>query len=215
MVRVRHAHSALLALCLLLAVTALLPSAAVSPSARSVPVSRTRIFLGDSRTVGMYFAIHGAYAASLEAETENEYWVAKESMGYRFMTETAIPKAEAYGIGSNTDVFILFGVNDLGNQPKYVSTINEKAAQWRQKGARVFFVSVNPVNEDKCSSVTNAEIEQFNAAMKSGLSYQVTYVDTYSSLYPDISQDETKTDSLGLHYTGETYQQIYNTLLAY
>lgn len=209
----RHSLSVVLTLCILLVTTALIPASAIFSSRPETP--HRRIFMGDSRTVGMYSAIHGGNANPVDAQENNEYWIARTSQGYKWMTETAIPKAEAYGITRNTDIFILFGVNDLGNQSKYLATINEKASQWRQQGARVYFVSVNPVYEGKCHSVSNARIEQFNAAMRSGLSYNVTYVDTYSSLYPEISQDASKTDRLGLHYHEDTYREIYNTLLGY
>lgn len=204
--------SAAMALCILLASTALLPSSAIFSSWPEP--ERNRIFMGDSRTVGMYTAVHGGYSSTIDSKLEHEYWIAKEGSGYKWMSSTAIPRAESYGIDRSTQIFILFGVNDLGNQSKYLSTINQKAQEWRQKGARVYFVSVNPVYEGKCRNISNRRIEQFNAAMRSSLSYNVNYVDTYSSLYPEISQDSSKTDRYGLHYKNATYQEIYNTLLA-
>lgn len=211
--RLKPILSAVLALGMLFLSTAVLPASAIF-SSRPEPV-RHRIFMGDSRTVGMYSAVHGGNAEPVDAVNGNEYWIAKTSQGYKWMTETAIPKAEDYGISQNTEVFILFGVNDLGNQKKYLSTINEKASQWRQQGARVYFVSVNPVYDGKSRNVKNEAIERFNSAMKSGLSSSVTYIDTYSTLVPEIAEDPSKTDRLGIHYHEDTYQEIYNILLGY
>lgn len=211
--RLKSILSAVLALGMLFLSTAVLPASAIFSSRPEVP--HRRIFMGDSRTVGMYSAVHGGNAEPVDTVSGNEYWIAKTSQGYRWMTENAIPKAEAYGISTNTDIFILFGVNDLGNIEKYLSTINEKAAQWRQQGARVYYVSVNPVYDGKSRNVKNSAIEQFNSHMRQGLSYAVTYVDTYSRLFPDISEDPSKTDRLGIHYHSDTYQTIYNILLGY
>ena len=173
-----------------------------------------RIFLGDSRTVGMYTTLSGKYNHTIVATEDGEYWNAREGAGYSYFSSTAIPKAEEYGIRSGTAVYILFGVNDLSNESRYLELINKKAADWRAAGAKVYFVSVNPVNEQKCRTVTNASIEAFNAAMRSGLSRDVTYVDTYSMLYTDIAGDPDMTDRYGLHYHGDTYRKIYEKLKA-
>lgn len=174
---------------------------------------RSRIFLGDSRTVGMYATLYGKYSSSIDSQVGSEYWVAREGQGYRYMTGTAVPKAEAYGIDWTTDIYFLFGVNDLSNQAKYAEYISSKAAEWRWKGAHVYFVSVNPVYEGKCRSISNAAIEQFNAAMKQDLPYYVTYIDTYSNLVGSISTEPSLTDSYGLHYKADTYRTIYRTLV--
>ncbi|MBQ9066318.1 MAG: hypothetical protein IJ133_02150, partial [Clostridia bacterium] len=83
---------------------------------------------------------------------------------------------------------------------------------WRSRGARVYFVSVNPVNDSKTKYVKNAQIESYNRSVRSSLSSNVTYVDTYSSLYYQIAFDDSMTDSEGLHYYSATYKSIYQML---
>ena len=56
-----------------------------------------------------------------------EYWSAKNSMGYNWMVNTRIPNVE-HLIDQNTDVVILMGVNDLGTCID-IDHINMKAAE--------------------------------------------------------------------------------------
>ena len=100
---------------------------------------------------------------------------------------TAFPQAESYA-SSGTAFVILMGVNDLYHQNSYISAINQKAAEWKKKGAVVYFASVGPVQNDPYTS--NSEIESFNRALKNGLSSDVGYIDLYGELiqmpYPRI-----------------------------
>ena len=103
------------------------------------------VFLGDSRTVGMEMFVGGR---------EDEYWSAKNSMGYSWLVSSGAPAVENL-IDENTDVVILMGVNDLGNVSRYVDYMNAKAADWKERGARTFFVSVTPVVDSKSPNAKN------------------------------------------------------------
>lgn len=166
---------------------------------------RTWLFIGDSRTVGMYQTIGD----------NGVLWDCKGGMGYSWMTETAVPQAEPY-IDGNTDVVILMGVNDAWDRlgptyaPMYISYLNKKAAQWAKLGARTFYVSVNPVRgtfELNGYYLNNFFVERWNNWMKKGLSGDITYIDTCSGLEknPIAWADD-------IHYLGETNQQIYDQI---
>ncbi len=178
---------------------------------QNTPVSSKRIYLGDSRTVGMYRAVCGGGGDEIAKSAGEDYWCAKVGAGYPYMNETAIPKAEASGIPRGTKIFFLFGVNDMANAEQYASRINAFAEKWNREGATVYFVSVNPVNDEKTRNAKNARIEDFNASVRKALR-GVRYVDTYSGLYPSLSTDPALTDREGLHYTKDTYLSLYSTL---
>ena len=108
-------------------------------------------------------------------------------------------------IEDNTAVIILMGVNDLYHVNDYISYINAKAAEWGDRGAQTYFVSVGPVQNDPYCS--NAEIESFNAAMQANLS-GVTYIDVYSHL---VSEGFSTID--GTHYPDSVSVDIYNYIL--
>ena len=156
------------------------------------------IFIGDSRTVGMKSAV---------ASNKNDIWSAKVGEGYTWMKNTGVPAVEDK-IGKNSKVVILMGVNDL-NSNAYITYLNSKSKKWVKKGATVYFVSVNPVDEEKARSngytITNKSIETFNKAMKNGLSSDIKYINTYSKINSFGTTD-------GLHYTNETYKKIYNCI---
>ena len=159
---------------------------------------RNVVFIGDSRTVGMEMYVGGR---------EDEYWCAKNSMGYSWMVNTATPSVDSL-IGENTDVVILMGVNDLGNVNLYVDYMNEKAAEWKKRGARTFFVSVTPVVDSKSPNAKNSRIESFNAYAIENLR-NVYYIDAYNRIRYSFGSPD------GIHFDAETYREIYRIIHFY
>ena len=159
---------------------------------------RNIVFIGDSRTVGMEMYVGGR---------EDEYWCAKNSMGYSWMVNTATPSVDSL-IGENTDVVILMGVNDLGNVNLYVDYMNEKAAEWKERGARTFFVSVTPVVDSKSPNAKNSRIESFNAYAIENLR-NVYYIDAYNRIRYSFGSPD------GIHFDAETYREIYRIIHFY
>ena len=159
---------------------------------------RRTVFIGDSRTVGMQIYVDGR---------EDEYWSAKNSMGYSWMVSSGVPSVEDL-IGRRTDVVILMGVNDLGNMTSYVSYMNEKAAEWKKRGARTFFVSVTPVIDSKSPNAKNSRIESFNEYAQENLK-DVTYIDAYNRIRYSFGSPD------GIHFDGETYREIYRIIHFY
>ena len=156
------------------------------------PVEK-KIFIGDSRTVGIMNAVQ-----------DDSIWSCKISMGYDWMVSEGIPAIEN-SIEANTAVIILMGVNDVHNISSYVEYINQKAAEWTAIGAETYYVSVGPVESDPY--VTNAEIEAFNTTLQNSLS-GVTYIDIYTYLtengYSTID---------GIHYPDDVSVSIYNYIV--
>ncbi len=150
------------------------------------------IFIGDSRTVGMQMSVPW---------NEEDCWSCQESMGYDWMVSAGVPAVEQE-ITENTAVFILLGINDLGNVNNYIGYINGKAPEWEARGAEVFYVAIGPVGQ---TTVTNAQIESFNATVRNNIA--APYIDLYSAMMQTgfSTQD-------GLHYTAGTYSFIYNYL---
>ncbi len=159
------------------------------------PQHRKVLFIGDSRTVGMEMFCGGA---------EDEYWSARNSMGYSWMVSTGIPNVENL-IDQNTDIVILMGVNDLGNVYNYVDYINSKAAEWKELGARTYFVSVTPVDDSRSPNAKNSRIENFNAYAQENLQ-NVNYIDAYSRIRYSFGSPD------GIHFDGSTYREIYRII---
>lgn len=154
-----------------------------------------KIFIGDSRTVHMKLAVNSS-----------DVWSCKSAMGLDWMKSTGVPNVENQ-ITTGTAVIILMGVNDLFNSDKYITYINQKTSEWRNKGARVYFVSVNPINEKTYKSFKNTRIETFNNKMASNL-VNVKYIDTYNYLMTHSCNFT----SDGLHYQNSTSKVIYDLI---
>ena len=150
------------------------------------------IMLGDSRCVQMKSHVGAG----------SEIWSCKGSMGLSWMKSTGVPNVESK-IGKGTKVVIMMGVNDLYQPEAYITYINSKANEWANKGAKTYFVSVNPV--DGTYSNLTSKIVSFNSKLKSGLNSNVRYIDTYNYL---VSSGFSTSD--GLHYKSETSRKIYN-----
>lgn len=152
------------------------------------------LYVGDSRTEGMKIAV---------GESENIKFIAKVGAGLSWLKSSAASSAEGI-IKSKPETIIIFnfGVNDLGNIDNYLTFYRT----FGQKSSNIWYMSVNPVVDGK-SSVTNAQIEEFNSKLKAQAGSR--YIDTYSYL---------KTDGFnspdGLHYDNDTYKKIHEYCLS-
>ena len=151
------------------------------------------LFIGDSRTCQMRSATGGAGCG----------WICEYATSYDWFAETAIPQADPM-IGKGTKVVICMGVNDPRNYNSYATLVNQKAGEWNARGAKVYYVSVNPVcapYEDKTMA-----IDEFNANMPSLLS-GVYWIDTASVVKQGgyVLED-------GIHYDTAGNVNIFNLI---
>lgn len=200
----------------IIAIISLILSFVLASCTQSSAKSSSVVFLGDSRTVGMYQTIHpSSYHDAISINRGNESWYAKCSQGYSYFVHVAVPQMEQHGIPQNAKIFVLFGVNDcsLSQASRYASYLNQKSQEWEEDGATTYFVSVNPVNDAKSRWVKNTQVRAFNQAMKQKLNTRVHYVDTFSALYSKISQQDSATDREGLHFQADSYRYIYEQCL--
>ncbi|MBQ7677292.1 MAG: hypothetical protein IJT32_03580 [Lachnospiraceae bacterium] len=159
------------------------------------------IFIGDSRTVGMSAFVK-----------KNDYiWSAKNGVGLAWMQKTGVPQVEGM-IGPSSNVIVMMGFNDIFYAQKalqYASYLNEKAALWEKRGARVYFVSVNPITYEEVldGQITNERIAAWNQDVRVHLSKKVTYIDTFSMVYETLSASD------GIHYEDSDYQVIYDLIM--
>ncbi len=152
------------------------------------------LFIGDSRCVQMREAVGGG----------NSSWICENSKGYQWLVDKAIGQADEC-VGKGTKVVVCLGVNDTENCNKYAELINAKAAEWAGRGAKTYFVSVNPVTENPYR--TEPEVENFNASIVGQLS-GVRWIDTHSVL---VNNGYRMVD--GLHYDADTYVYIFNLIV--
>lgn len=153
------------------------------------------LFIGDSRCVQMQEAVGGG----------NSSWICENSKGYKWLSENAIQRADEC-VGKGTKVVICLGVNDTDHAYDYAALINQKAAEWAARGAKTYYVSVNPVWENPY--VTETQVELFNSTIIGQLS-GVRWIDTHSYL---MSTGYRLVD--GLHYDTDTYIKIFNIIVA-
>lgn len=165
-----------------------------SSTSSSSSSSNKSIIIGDSRTV-MTCKDYGL--------CQNDQYVAKVSMGYNWLVETAINETNNIlnnNSGTKYNIYINLGANDYDYQANnYLNKINElTTSTW--KDHNIIFVTVNPMSDEN----ENAKIESFNNTIKSGLNSSVKYCDTYTKIK---SSGYNATD--GTHYDKDTSSKIY------
>ncbi|MBP1585561.1 MAG: SGNH/GDSL hydrolase family protein, partial [Lachnospiraceae bacterium] len=151
-------------------------------------------FIGDSRTCQMRAATGGGKCG----------WICEYATGYDWFADTAIPQADPL-IGNGTKVVICMGVNDPGSLNSYANKVNEKAAEWVNRGAKVYYVSINPVDHPYEDKTPN--IDSFNTQMP-GLLANVKWIDTASVIKQGgfVLED-------GIHYDAAGNVSIYNMII--
>lgn len=158
------------------------------------------IFIGDSRFVGMDGAV------DIEG-TNNQFVVAQVGEGLTWfksngMRQVKKIRKENSALTHWRYVFCL-GVNDLWDIDAY---LDEYDALREDPDVELILVSVNPVKN--YPSITNSDIEDFNAKVKDYADENgLQYIDTYDAL---IDMGFSSTD--GLHYSDSTYQDIYDII---
>ena len=170
-------------------------AAIATAAAANVQAPAGVIIIGDSRSVMMRDATGGGGCS----------WICQNAKGYNWLESTAIPQADA-SIGKGTKVVIALGVNDVGNVNKYAALVNAKAAEWAARGAKTYYVSVNPVWEN--AYVTEEQVQFFNSQLLSQL-VGIKWIDTHSYL---MNSGYRLTD--GLHFDNETSIRIFQTIIA-
>ena len=160
------------------------------------PVPAPVVLIGDSRFVQMQEAVGPNPCA----------WVASSGQGYKWLEESALARADRL-IGGGTRVLINLGVNDTRNADKYLALINAKAAEWVQRGAVVYYASVNPVWTNP--HVTKEQVEAFNTRLQAGLAPYIQWIDSYHYL---LSTGMRLVD--GLHFVEDTSRRIYTYYMA-
>ena len=147
------------------------------------------LYVGDSRTEMMADCIH----------EDGVSFIAKVSQGLAWLKSTAGPEMEArIKSDPNLAVVINMGVNDIYQPDNYIAYYTE--LKKRNPNAHLFYMSVNPVDNDpNCS---DAEVQSFNSKMQSF--WGSNYLDVYSYL----KSDGYKTTD-GTHYDDATSKKIH------
>lgn len=164
------------------------------------------VFVGDSRTVGMYATKSGNwsgdYSKSGANELDKDVYIGETSKGLDWLKSTGMPAAEKY-MSNGTAIVILMGVNDTSNSDGYISYLKSNVSNWTGKGAKIYYAAVGPCDGGKKD--LNTKIQNFNSKLESNLPSGITWIDIYSYL----NSNGFKTTD-GVHYDGDTYNKIYN-----
>jgi GH25 family lysozyme M1 (1,4-beta-N-acetylmuramidase) len=196
-------------------------------SVKSKPNNSKVIFVGDSRTVGMYTSVNayngeGMNAIYTEGKDGNVY-IAQVSQGIQWFTYTAPAKIAEYAKGStNAKVVIWLGINDVGeNTPNTQMTDTAKLYAYQAEKIAssikntIYFVSVGHL----ASKSKNSDyIKSYNSALKKAINElkndKIKFIDLDSWFTEKVNDGTIKSSDGGLHYDASSYRAIYNEILS-
>ena len=180
------------------------------------------IFIGDSRTAHLSILLS---RMNIDPETKNLAFVYRGGLGLKWLRNEGyselLQKIDEINESNPEDerpIALVFnsGVNDPGDFWEYVDFYKSAAPALKEKGCKLFLMSVNPVRDEQFKSLYHFYRDErlihiFNLNMKEALQGTYTYIDTYNWLLKtgfgtDFTIDTGKDD--GLHYTGKTYKRI-------
>lgn len=164
------------------------------------------IFVGDSRTCGMYLSNSSTVEANANFSTGgartlgDDIFICQDGMSLAWLKSTGMPAALEY-MKDGKKLVIMMGTNDyLVGSDGYVSYINDNYDKITANGGKVYFVSVNPMGGSRVGD--NGKIKTFNENLKNGLNSNVGFIDTYNSGIAFSTTD-------GVHYLDSTNKDIY------
>ena len=191
------------------------PTPTINPA-----VGQRLIFLGDSRTVGLYCS----QAFSAEEAPAHYFWHIGEEMyahlgpmtfvahggtGFDWLSVYAFARAVTWNEEAPSYVF-WFGINDLQNVEYYISYINNVALTY---GRPVYYLTVGPAREDAPAGFTNADIDAFNARLRAGVQPGCRIIEVNAFMQDGLARGEMHFIDQ-LHYDYGTYQAVFNYVIS-
>ena len=165
----------------------------------AITVNKSEItIVGDSRMVGL--CGYNWY------KNDKGTCIAKVGMGYNWLVQTAIPEVNKLNSNKKKNIVINLGVNDLGNNAKYLAKYKELVnGNWHN--SNIFLLSINPTKGSY--NHLNSKIDDFNSKLNSfSKNYSnVIYCDSSSFL-----KANSFSSSDGLHYNESTSKIIYSQI---
>lgn len=153
------------------------------------------IWVGDSRTIGMRDAM----------QNDNLY-IGASGEGYRWFSESGLPELKQ-ALKQTPDAPVIFnlGVNDYDNRDNYLALYRDIVSQYPD--TPFYFLSVNPIDPERCKNITNEEIADFNAHLKNA--FPDSYIDSFTWM---MVEEVTTKD--GIHYAEEDYRALYEYVVS-
>lgn len=184
------------------------------PAAAEAEEKSDRIVLvGDSRTTNLGYYVYGMTIVDdyiVDAETpDGDHIFGAGGEDYVWLVDHTSEIEDKLTDGCA--LVVNMGVNGAPDfHTEIAGWCNEMAEKYKNRGVKVYFMSVNPVNDRLLEyynyNVRNVDVICFNSAIRSELR-GVTYLDTYSVLSDDILGEESSSFD-GLHYYENVYRKI-------
>ncbi len=167
------------------------------------------IFVGDSRTEGMYLTVRG---------NTDAHFVYKTGEGLNWLKSTGVSTVNNLLKSEPSYIFVNLGVNDAGgkgNEAQAQNYINyyKQLARSDWKNEKIVIVAVGPKIGSGCyENANNESIQKFNELVKDGIKNTSNLY--FCDAYHGFGVKNYKTDaSCDVHYNSKTYQNLYDYIM--
>ena len=165
------------------------------------------IFIGDSRTVGMFNCVD---------KKSNEFSIAKGGAGSSWLNGTVLTELKTTIKGKEDSYIIInMGTNSgltENEANQYAQLYNKIATDYPNSQVVAVSVTQIDVNTAKSNgmysgiSLTSDSVNKFNGYLKNKLDSKIKYCDVYSKIASTYKTLD------GVHYDCNTYKDIYNAI---
>lgn len=171
------------------------------------------VLVGDSRTMHIGNYLYGLPMINNkfvdDPTPDGDYIMGMGGEGYAWLSSHILEIEERLTDGCA--LVVNMGVNGVPYFHKEIADwCNEMALRNKDRGIKVYFMSVNPVNDRLLEyynyTIRNVDVIAFNSAIRIEL-VGVTYIDTYSVVADDILGEGIGTFD-GLHYNEDVCRKI-------
>ena len=168
-----------------------------------------------SSTQGNVILVGGTSVKNIKEaipENDNLVYVYKDGANYSWLSDSLGTIRQYCNVGSR--VYFLLGDKDTQNASKYVDFYKSLSSIEKEKGCQIYAVSVLPVDSNKCDTVYNSNLLNFNIELSKGLvSSDVKFIDLFTYYRKELATRDTKSN--GIDYKNQIYQDVFNRIINY
>lgn len=168
-----------------------------------------------SSTQGNVILVGGTSVKNIKGaipENDNLVYVYKDGANYSWLSDSLDTIKQYCNVGSR--VYFLLGDRDIQNASKYVDFYKSLSSIEKEKGCQIYAVSVLPVDSNKCDTVYNSNLLNFNIELSKGLvSSDVKFLDLFTYYRKELATRDTKSN--GIDYKNQIYQDVFNRIINY
>lgn len=145
-------------------------------------------------------------------ETDKLVYIFKDEANYSWLVDSLDIIKQYCKVGSR--IYFLIGERDTYNFNNYLNFYKSISYIEDSFGCQMYVVSVLPVDSNKCDTIYNSNLLNFNIELSKGLfSSNLKFIDLFTYYCRELSKRDTKSN--GIDYKTSVNQDVFNRIINY